>query len=99
MSEPVQHLTTEQVSELRRQMNNRVVQGLVTTLWGEPAPPLPHCPGCGADAERVDEREEDPQFGVYETARLVRWLPCGHRFRCVVDPSAGPVRPDEEPTT
>jgi hypothetical protein len=98
MSEP-QQLTSEQVAALRRQLNNRPVQALGTIARGEPLPPLPPCPACGATAERVDERVEDPQFGVYETALLVSWSPCGHRFRAVVDPSAGPVRPDEEPTT
>jgi hypothetical protein len=98
MSEAVQQLTSQQVAELRRQLNDRTVTGLATVLHGDPAPPLPRCPACNAVAERIDERVEDPKFGVDETSLRLRWLPCGHRFRTVVDPSVGPVRPDEEPT-
>ncbi|SES03890.1 hypothetical protein [Streptomyces qinglanensis] len=89
----VQELTAEQMAELRWQLNSRPVRALGTIARGEPLPPLPRCPGCGAVAERVDERLEDPQFGVYETALLARWLPCGHRFRGIVDPFAESVRP------
>ena len=98
MSETVQQLTSEQVAALRRQLNNRPTEALSTILRGAPLPPLPPCPACGATAERVDERVEDPEFGVDETALRLRWLPCGHRFRALVDPSTDPVRPDEEPT-
>jgi hypothetical protein len=98
MSETVQQLTSQQVDDLRRQFNNRTVQGLGTTLRGEPAPPLPCCPGCNAEAERIDQRVEDPEFGLDETVLLTRWLPCGHRFRAVADLDAAPVRPGEEPT-
>jgi hypothetical protein len=100
MSETVQQLTSEQVAALRQQLNNRPVEAFDTIVRGEPLPPLPCCPACGATAERVDERLEDARFGVDEVALRLRWLPCGHRFRAVIDPyaSAGPVRPDEEPT-
>jgi len=97
MSE-LETLTVEQVAALRRQLNNRPTEALSTVLRGKPLPPLPPCPACGASAERVDERVEDPQFDVYDMALRLRWLPCGHRFRAVVDPSAGLVGPGEETT-
>ncbi|MDX3520727.1 hypothetical protein [Streptomyces scabiei] len=93
----VQQLTSQQVADLRRQFNARAVEGLGTLLQDRPAP-LPHCPACDAVAEQIDELVEDPKFDVDETALRLRWLPCGHRFRAVVDLDAGPVRPDEEPT-
>ena len=99
MSETVQRLTSEQVADLRRQFRERDAEGLGAALLGKPAPPLPRCPACDAVAERIDQRVEDPQFGVDETALLLRWLPCGHRFRAVVDLGVGVVRPDEETTT
>lgn len=98
MSDTVQQLTGQQAADLRRQLLKRAADGLGTTLRGEPAPPLPPCPNCGDVAERIDERVEDPQFGVDETALRVRWLPCGHRFRAVVDLDVPPVRPGEETT-
>ncbi|KOG21791.1 hypothetical protein [Streptomyces viridochromogenes] len=99
MSEAVQQLTSRQIADLHRQFRERDAQGLGTVLRNLPAPPLPRCPACDAEAERVDQRVEDAAFGVDETALRLRWLPCGHRFRAVVDLDAGPVRPDEEPTT
>jgi hypothetical protein len=101
MSEAVQQLTSQQVADLVRQFRKRDAEGLRAIVLGEPAPPLPHCPSCNADAERIDQRVEDPEFGVDETALITRWSPCGHRFRAVVDldASAGPVRPDEEAAT
>ena len=98
MSETVQQLTTEQVAELRRQFNDRAAQGLSTVLRGAPAPPLPPCPSCDVVAEQIDQRVEDPKFGVDEREVRLRWLPCGHRFRAVIDLDAGPVRPGEETT-
>lgn len=99
MSGTVQQLTSEQVAELRRQFNARTTDGLGALLRGEPAPPLSRCPACDAEAERIDQRVEDPEFGVDVTALRFRWLPCGHRFRAVVDLDAGLARPGEEPTT
>jgi len=49
-------------------------------------------------AEQIDQRVEDPKFGVDEREVRLRWLPCGHRFRAVIDLDAGPVRPGEETT-
>lgn len=98
MSETVQPLTSQQVADLRRQLNKRPTEALSTILRGKPLPPLPPCPDCGAAAERVDERVEEPKLNVDETALRLRWLPCGHRFRAVADLDAGPVRPGEEPT-
>jgi hypothetical protein len=98
-ADAVQQLTSQQAADLRRQFTARAAEGLGTLLRGEPAPPLPRCPACNAVAERVDQRVEDPKFDVDETALLARWLPCGHRFRVVIDLDAGPVRPGEEPTT
>ena len=97
MSETVQRLTSQQVADLRSQFRKRDAEGLSTALRNLPAPPLPPCPACDAEVERIDQRVEDPKFGVDETALRLRWLPCGHRFRAVIDPSAGPVRPAEEP--
>lgn len=94
----VQQLTSQQVADLRRQFNARTAEGLGTLLHDRPAPPLTPCPACDAVAEQIDERVEDPEFGVDETTLRLRWLPCGHRFRTVVDLNAGPVRPDGEPT-
>lgn len=98
MSDTVQQLTSQQVADLRRQLRERDAVGLSTVLRNLPAPPLPRCPACDAEAERIDQRVEDPKFGVDETALRLRWLPCDHRFRAVVDLSASPVRPDEETT-
>jgi hypothetical protein len=44
-------------------------------------PALPACPKCGAAAERITSKVEDPAFGQYETRVLVNFAPCGHRFR------------------
>ena len=93
MNEAAQPLTSQQAADLRRQFREREASALESLVYSKPMPPLPSCPACGAAPERVDQREEDPQFGVYETALLTRWMPCGHRFRAVVDLSAGPVRP------
>jgi hypothetical protein len=98
MSDTVQDLSREQIAELRRQLTARTAEGLGTLLRGEPAPPLPPCPDCKVVAERIDERVEDPKFDVDETALRLRWLPCGHRFRAVINLDAGPVRPGEETT-
>jgi hypothetical protein len=93
MSDTVQLLTSQQVADLRRQLCERDAEGLGTILRGEPAPPLPRCPACDAETERIDQRVEDPEFGVDETALRLRWLPCGHRFRAVVDLDAVSERP------
>lgn len=93
MSETVQQLTSQQVAELRRQLREHDM--LVVTGAGAAA--LPPCPTCGSVTERIQSQAEDPKFDVDETAIRYRWLPCGHRFRAVVDLDAGPVRPDEEP--
>lgn len=86
MTDDVQQLTTGQVADLRQQFRERDTKGLTTVLRNQPAPPLPPCPACHVEPERIDSRVEDPKFGVYETALRFRWLPCGHRFRGVVDP-------------
>jgi hypothetical protein len=102
MSEIVQQLTSQQVNDLRRQFDERAAKGLGTVLRGLPAPPLPRCPACAAEAERVDQRVEDPkfEFGADEREVRMRWLPCGHRFRAVIELlDVGLVRPGEEPTT
>lgn len=99
MSETVHQLTSEQVSDLRHQFDERAerLAGLGPTEI--PTAPLPCCPACAADAERIDQRVEDLKFGVDEREVRMRWLPCGHRFRAVIElVDAGPVRPDEEPT-
>lgn len=98
MSDTVQQLTRQQMADVRGQFEQRLLD-TIGSAPGGPYPPLPCCPTCGADAERIEQRLEDPQFGVDETVLRMRWLPCGHRFRGVVDPDVQPVRPDEEPTT
>jgi hypothetical protein len=98
MSETVQQLTSQQIATLRRQFSDRDAEGLGAILRSEPVPPLPDCPACSVEPERIDQRVEVPEFGVDETALRVRWLPCGHRFRAVVDLDAVPVLPGEEPT-
>lgn len=98
MSETVQQLTRQEMANVRGQFEQRLLDTIDSTPGG-PYPPLPCCPSCGADAERVDQRLEDPEFGVDETVVRMRWLPCGHQFRGVVDSDVQPVRPDEEPTT
>jgi hypothetical protein len=85
MSDTVQQLTSQQVADLRRQFRDRDAEGLGALLLDEPVPPLPSCPTCGVAPERIDQRTEDPEFGVDVTALRLRWLPCGHRFRAVVD--------------
>ncbi|WP_199572720.1 hypothetical protein [Streptomyces murinus] len=96
MSETTQHLTDEQAADLRRQLRERELRGLECLVYGTPLPPLPSCPACGVAPNRVEERVEDSQFGVFETARLVCWSPCGHRFRYVFGPNTSPASPDEE---
>lgn len=99
MSEPVRQLTSQQVSDLRRQFDERAERLASLGPTETPTAPLPRCPACTAEAERIDQRVEDPKFDVYEREVRMRWLPCGHRFRAVVElVDAGPVRPDEEPT-
>ena len=88
---PVETLTSRQVADLRRQLRERDARGLATSLQQLPAPALPGCPACDAEVERIDQRVEDPEFGVYETWVRMRWLPCGHRFRAAVDMDAPPV--------
>lgn len=97
MSETVQQLTRQQMANVRGQFEDRLKE-LISLDPGAPHPPLPRCPSCEADAERIDQRLEDPEFGADETVVRMRWLPCGHRFRGVVDPDVQPVRPGEEPT-
>jgi hypothetical protein len=104
MSETVQQLTRQQIATLRRQFRDRDAAGLGAVLRSEPVPPLPGCLACGVEPERVDQWVDDLEFGVDGAAVRLRWLPCGHRFRAVVDLEvvdldAGPVRPGEEPTT
>ena len=99
MSETVRQLTSQQVSDLRRQFDERAERLASLGPTEIPTAPLPGCPACGAEAERIDQRVEDPKFDVGEREVRMRWLPCGHRFRAVVElVDAGPVRPDEEPT-
>lgn len=88
---PVQTLTSHQVAELSRQFRERDERLASLEPTEVPSAPLPRCPACDAETERIDERTEDPKFGVDETALLMRWLPCGHRFRAVVDLDAPPV--------
>ncbi|MFI6560418.1 hypothetical protein [Streptomyces sp. NPDC050534] len=90
MTDDVQQLTSQQVADLRRQFNERAAQGLGTILRHQPAPPLPPCPACDVEPERIDYRVEDPKFDVYEPVLRFRWLPCGHRFRGAVDPNEVP---------
>ncbi|BBC35272.1 hypothetical protein SGFS_065660 [Streptomyces graminofaciens] len=97
MSETVQQLTRQQMANVRGQLEDRLMQ-LIGLEPGAPQPPRPACPACGADAERIDQRLEDSEFGVDETVVRMRWLPCGHRFRGVVDPDVQPERPGEETT-
>jgi hypothetical protein len=97
MTETVQQLTRQEMANVRGQFEQRLLK-TIDSVPGGPYPPLPRCPACDADAERVEQRMEDPQFAVDETVVRMRWLPCGHRFRGVVDPGVQPVRPDEEPT-
>lgn len=87
----VETLTSRQVADLRRQLRERDALGLANVLRQLPAPPLPRCPGCDAEAERIDQRVEDPEFGVDGMHLRIRWLPCGHRFRAAVDVDAPPV--------
>lgn len=89
--ETVQLLTGQQIAELWRQFRERKAEGMGALLRGEPVPPLTACPSCGVEPERIDQREEDPEFGVDTTALRLRWSPCGHRFRAVVDLDAPPV--------
>lgn len=89
--EAVQHLTSGQFADLKRQFQERDEKmaerdaSLITSL------PLPRCPSCDGTGERIETRVEDPEFGVDETALRLRWLPCGHRFRTVVEMDAPPV--------
>lgn len=93
MSEAAQQLTSQQVAELRHQFRERDEEIASKGPTEVPAAPLPRCPACGGEAERVDQRVEDPRFGVDEAALRLRWLPCGHRFRAVVDLDAALDRP------
>lgn len=90
MKTGIPELTGQQVAELRRRFRQRKAQAMEAALRGMLAgPPLPRCPGCTISAERIDQRVEEPEFGVSETVLRLRWLPCGHVFRAPVDPSEG----------
>ncbi len=93
----VQQLISQQVADLHRRFRERDAEGLAAVAWGKTVPPLPRCPACDAAAEQIDQRMEDPKFGVDETAVRLRWLPCGHLFRAVVDLDAEPFNPGKEP--
>ncbi|MFI6491196.1 hypothetical protein [Streptomyces sp. NPDC050564] len=90
-NEAVQRLTSQQVADLRRQFHERDEHLAKVGPTEIPTAPLPPCPACGAETERIDQRMEDPEFGVDGTALRLRWLPCDHRFRAVVDLDAPPV--------
>ena len=89
--ESVQQLTSQQVAGLKRQFRERDEQIVSRGPFGIPAAPLPRCLACGAKAERIDQRLEDPRFGIDERVLRLRWLPCGHQFRAVTDLDAPPV--------
>lgn len=99
MSETLHQLISEQITDLRRQFDERAERLASLGPTEIPTAPLPHCPACAAEAERIDQRVEDPKFDVDEREVRMRWLPCGHQFRAVIELlDAGPVRPGEEPT-
>lgn len=56
------------------------------------------CPVCNVEFERFRYWLEDPEASVFEKVVVTRYLPCGHEVKSGPR-SAGPVRPDEEPTT
>lgn len=90
MKSDILELTGQQIADLRRQFQERRSIRARADLAGSlPVPPLPCCPGCGAEAERVDQRVEEPEFDVLETVLRLRWQPCGHVFRAPVDPDEG----------
>jgi hypothetical protein len=93
--EVVQQLTDEQVADLRRQFRERNEQYAALGPTQDPAAPLPHCPACDAEAVDIDSLAEDPEFGVAEVVLHMRWLPCGHRFRAVVDEGERPASGEE----
>lgn len=86
--EAVRQLTDEQLSGLRLQFRERAERLASLGAVEAPAAPLPGCPACHVEAERIEDGVEEAQSGVPEIAVLLRWLPCGHRFRAVVGPDA-----------
>lgn len=81
----VQTLTSQQVADLRRQLRERDEQIVSRGPFGIPAGPLPRCPECDIETERIDQRVEDPRFVIDMRVLRLRWLPCGHRFRASLD--------------
>lgn len=57
-----------------------------------------HCPVCNAEARPARYWLKDPEASVFERVVVTQWAPCGHESESVPTASAGPVRPDEEPT-
>lgn len=58
----------------------------------------PRCPVCGAEARRARYWLKDPEAILFERVVVTQWAPCGHESESVPTASAGPARPDEEPT-
>lgn len=81
----VQTLTSRQLAELRRQLRERDEQIVSRGPLGVPAAPLPGCPACEVEVERIDQRLEEPKFAVGMRVLRLRWLPCGHRFRAATE--------------
>lgn len=79
-------LTVTQFAELQQAAREREATILAFMLQVPDYPPLPACPSCGEHPQRTDSMVEDPAFEVYETVLLIRFKPCGHRFRTVVTP-------------
>jgi hypothetical protein len=59
----------------------------------------PRCPVCNTEARPSRYWLKDPEASVFERVVITQWAPCGHESESTPKASAGPVRPDEEPTT
>jgi hypothetical protein len=62
---------------LKQRLDEREHQ-IVTYMLQVPAyPPLPECPTCDEEPDRITDRAADPG----DDGLLVDFAPCGHRFK------------------
>ncbi|MFE9432347.1 hypothetical protein ACFYNA_15315 [Streptomyces sp. NPDC006640] len=78
-------LRPAQIADMRAALESRERTIIELMLQQPDYPPLPPCPECSAEVERMDSMLEPPQFGVYDSVLLINMKPCGHRFRGAVD--------------
>lgn len=81
-------LPWEQIRELQQAILKRD-EAIVTFVLQVPDyPPLPACPECGINPRDIASRVADPAFMEPFDTVLLRFQPCGHRFKSTGDPYA-----------